>query len=134
MNDSGKKEVKTDLWVYDLLKQADIQLDAQGSDIKEINEALKTASKKGTGKVGFPEYVGVVKDYLLVIEDKASLSKHIKLDDKNCISIEVNAVRDYAVNGALFYAKHLAKILHIRKFLPLVYLEMKENIKFLRYM
>ena len=31
----AKKEVKTDLWVYDLLKQADIQLDAQGSDIKE---------------------------------------------------------------------------------------------------
>lgn len=46
MNDSGKKRSKTDLWVYDLLKQADIQLDAQGSDIKEINEALKTASKR----------------------------------------------------------------------------------------
>lgn len=105
----AKKEAKTDLWVYDLLKQAEIQLDAQGSNIKEIDEALKTASKKGTGNVGFPEYVGVVKDYLLVIEDKASLSKHIKLDNKNCISIEVNAVRDYAVNGALFYAKHLAK-------------------------
>lgn len=105
----AKKEVKTDLWVYDLLKQAEISLDAQGSNIKEIDEALKTASKKGTGNVGFPEYVGVVKDYLLVIEDKASLSKHIKLDDKNCISVEVNAVRDYAVNGALFYAKHLAK-------------------------
>ena len=105
----AKKEEKTDLWVYDLLKQADIQLDAQGSNIKEIDEALKTASKKGTGNVGFPEYVGVVKDYLLVIEDKASLSKHIKLDNKNCISIEVNAVRDYAVNGALFYAKHLAR-------------------------
>lgn len=105
----AKKEVKTDLWIYDLLKQADIQLDAQGSNIKEIDEALKTASKKGTGNVGFPEYVGVVKDYLLVIEDKVSLSKHIKLDNKNCISIEVNAVRDYAVNGALFYAKHLAR-------------------------
>lgn len=104
-----KKEVKTDLWIYDLLKQANIQLDAQGSNTKEIDEALKTASKKGTGNVGFPEYIGVVKDYLLVIEDKASLSKHIKLDEKNCISVEVNAVRDYAVNGALFYAKHLAK-------------------------
>lgn len=32
----AKKEVKTDLWIYDLLKQADIQLDAQGSNIKEI--------------------------------------------------------------------------------------------------
>ena len=105
----AKKEAKTDLWVYDLLKQAGIQLDAQGSNIKEIDEALKTASKKGTGNVGFPEYVGVVKDYLLVIEDKASLSKHIKLDSKNCISAEIDAVCDYAVNGALFYAKHLAK-------------------------
>lgn len=113
----AKKEVKTDLWVYDLLKQADIQLDAQGSNIKEIDEALKTASKKGTGNVGFPEYVGVVKDYLLVIEDKASLSKHIKLDNKNCISIEVNAVRDYAVNGALFYAKHLARNTNYKKVL-----------------
>ena len=113
----AKKEVKTDLWVYDLLKQADIQLDAQGSDIKEINEALKTASKKGTGNVGFPEYVGVVKDYLLVIEDKAALDKHIKLDDKNCISIEVNAVRDYAVNGALFYAKRLARNTTYKKIL-----------------
>ena len=54
----AKKEVKTDLWVYDLLKQAEIQLDAQGSNIKEIDEALKTTSKKGTGNVGFPEYVG----------------------------------------------------------------------------
>jgi len=113
----AKKEVKTDLWVYDLLKQAEIQLDAQGSNIKEIDDALKTASKKGTGNVGFPEYVGVVKDYLLVIEDKAALDKHIKLDDKNCISIEVNAVRDYAVNGALFYAKHLARNTTYKKIL-----------------
>lgn len=105
----AKKEVKTDLWVYDLLKQAKVKLDPQGSSIKEINEALKTASKKGTGKVGFPEYVGVVKDYLLIIEDKADLSKHLKLDDKGCISTEVSAITDYAVNGALFYGKHLVQ-------------------------
>ena len=105
----GKREVKTDLWVWELLKQADISLDAQGSTILEIDTALKTASKKGTGRVGFPEYVGVVKDYLLVIEDKADLSKHIKLDDGGVISQEVQAVIDYAVNGAVFYGKHLAE-------------------------
>lgn len=105
----AKKEIRTDLWVYDLLKQAKINFDAQGSNIKEIDKALKTASKKGTGNVGFPEYVAVVKDYLLVIEDKADLIKHIQLNEKNCISHEVNAVCNYAVNGALFYAKHLAK-------------------------
>lgn len=105
----AKKEARTDLWVYDLLKQADIVLEPQGSSIKEINAALKTASKKGTGNVGFPEYVGVVKDYLLVIEDKADLAKHIKLDDKGNISAETTAVIDYAVNGAFFYGKHLAE-------------------------
>lgn len=103
-----KKEVKTDLWVYELLKQANINLEPQGSSVKEINDALKTASKHGTGNVGFPEYVGIVKEYLLVIEDKADLSKHIRRDDKGNISGETSAVTDYAVNGAVFYGKHLA--------------------------
>lgn len=105
----AKKEVRTDLWVYDLLKQAKINLDPQGSSVKEINEALKTASKKGTGKVGFPEYVGVVKDYILIIEDKADISKHVKLNEKGCISTEISAITNYAMNGALFYAKHLVQ-------------------------
>ena len=108
----AKKEVKTDLWVYNLLKEANIKLEPQGSSIKEIDEALKTASKKGTGNVGFPEYVGVVKsvdkeEFLIIIEDKADLSKHIKFDEKNIISQEGKNVVDYAINGALFYAKHL---------------------------
>lgn len=104
----AKKEAKTDLWVHDLLNQAQIKLDPQGSSIKEIDTALKTASKKGTGKVGYPEYVGVVKDYLIVIEDKADLDRHIKRDEKGNISMEVPDVVSYAVNGALFYGKHLA--------------------------
>ncbi len=104
----AKKEVKTDLWVYDLLKDAKIELDPQGSSIKEIDNALKTASKKGTGHVGFPEYVGVVKDFIIVIEDKPKTDKHVLLDG-SVISLDTNAVVDYAMNGALFYAKHLAK-------------------------
>ena len=111
----AKKEVKTDLWVYDLLRQAGIVLDAQGSSIKEIDDALKTASKRGTGNVGFPEYVGVVKDYLIVIEDKADLSKHIKRDEMGNISLGTRAVTDFAVNGAFFYGKHLAKTTSYKK-------------------
>ena len=111
----AKKEVKTDLWVYELLKQAGIILDAQGSSIKEIDEALKTASKRGTGNVGFPEYIGVVKDYLIVIEDKADLSKHIKRDESGNISVEQSAVTDYAVNGAFFYGRHLARTTSYKK-------------------
>lgn len=104
----AKKEVKTDLWVYELLREANIHLTPQGCDIKEIDEALKTASKSKTGNAGYPEYCGVVKDFILVIEDKASLDKHLYKDGKGLISQDVKEVRNYAVNGALFYARHLA--------------------------
>ena len=105
----AKKEVKTDLWVYELLKKATIDLEPQGSTILEIDNALKTASKSKTKNVGFPEYVGVVKDFILVIENKADIAKHIKLDDKGLVSTTVKDTKNYAINGALFYAKHLAK-------------------------
>ena len=104
----AKKEVKTDLWVYELLQEANIHLTPQGCDIKEIDEALRTASKSKTGNAGYPEYCGVVKDFILVIEDKASLDKHLYKDEKGLIAQDVKAVRNYAVNGALFYARHLA--------------------------
>lgn len=104
----AKKEVKTDLWVYELLQEANIQLTPQGCDIIEIDEALKSASKSKTGNAGYPEYCGVVNDFIVVIEDKASLDKHICKDDNGLLSQEVKAVKDYAVNGALFYALHLA--------------------------
>ncbi|MCD8213966.1 MAG: SAM-dependent methyltransferase [Campylobacter sp.] len=107
----AKKEVMTDLWVYDMLKEmggGSESFCAQGSNVVEIDKALSSASKKGTGNVGFPDHVGVVKDFLIVIEDKANLNKHIFRDEKGLISQEVKAVTDYAVNGALFYGKHLA--------------------------
>lgn len=104
----AKKEVKTDLWVYELLQEANIELTPQGCDIIEIDEALKSASKSKTGNAGYPEYCGVVNDFIVVIEDKASLDKHIYKDDNGLLSQEVKAVKDYAVNGALFYALHLA--------------------------
>lgn len=113
----AKKEVLTDLWVYELLKEANIDLHPQGSNIKDIDNALKSASKAGTGKVGFPEYCGVVKDYVLIIENKADVSFHIKRNDKDVICSTTTNVKNYAVNGALFYAKHLAQNTNYKKFL-----------------
>ncbi len=105
----AKKEAKTDLWVAKQLEDCGINFDPQGSDVKEIDKALKTASKSGSGKVGRPEYVAVIKDFVLVIEDKADLNKQIKLTDKGIIDTSQKAIKDYAVNGAYFYAKHIAK-------------------------
>ena len=39
----AKKEVKTDLWVAEQLRDCSIPFCAQGSDVKEINAALSSA-------------------------------------------------------------------------------------------
>jgi type I restriction enzyme M protein len=103
----AKKEILTDLWVYELLKEADVPLSPQGSFINELDNALKTASKAGTGKVGYPEYCGIVKDFIIVIENKADVSFHVKRTEKDVISNDITSIKKYAVNGALFYGKHL---------------------------
>jgi len=113
----AKKEILTDLWVYELLKEANIDLHPQGSNIKDIDNALKSASKSGTGKVGFPEYSGIVKDFVLIIENKSHVSFHVKRNDKDVICNEIKSVKNYAVNGALFYGKHLAKNTNYKKFI-----------------
>lgn len=69
-------EKKTDLFIAKLLDSAKIKYEPNGSNIKEIQEALKTASKRGTKSVGFPEFVGKSKDFIIIIEDKAETNKH----------------------------------------------------------
>ncbi|MDD2172779.1 SAM-dependent methyltransferase [Glaesserella parasuis] len=115
----AKKEIKTDLWVYDLLKDAELDLCPQGSDIAELDNALKTASKAQTGKAGYPEYCGVVKDFVIVIEDKADTANHIKHNDKDLICQNATSVRDFAVNGALHYGIHLAKNTSYKKIIAI---------------
>lgn len=105
----AKKEAKTDLWVASQLDEFGIQYDAQGSEIKELDDALRTASKKGTGKAGYPDYVAVVNDFVIVIEDKANINKHKKLTESGILDLDFKSVADYALNGAYFYAKHIAK-------------------------
>lgn len=44
-----------------------------------------------------------------MIENKADVSKHVGRDDKNLISQEQKDVENYALNGALWYAKQIIK-------------------------
>jgi len=114
-------EASTDLWVYELLKEAGISksMSPQGSNVKELNEALKTASKSKTGNVGRPEYIGVVQDFVIVIENKFSISNHIKRDDNEVILADTSTIRNFAVNGALYYAKHIAKETNFKKIITI---------------
>lgn len=111
----AKKEINTDLWVNELLKEAGILLTPQGCNIKEIDEALKTASKNGKGNVGFPEYCGVVKDFVIVIEDKWAIDKQEKCNENGVLELDSKSVQDYALNGAYFYAKHILENTNYKK-------------------
>lgn len=114
-------EASTDLWVWELIKEAGIDksMSPQGSAVKELNEALKTASKSRTGNVGRPEYIGVVQDFVIVIENKKDTANHIKRDEKEVIANDTASIRDFAVNGALFYGKHIAKETNFKKIIAI---------------
>lgn len=103
----AREEGKTDLWVNYLLEDVDIQLDYQSSHIKNIDDALHTASKKLNGKPGYPEYVGVVKDFLIVIEDKSDIYNHVYKRNGLIATNDPKIVPKYALNGALHYARHI---------------------------
>lgn len=128
----AKKEVKTDLWVYAQLNENHINADAQGSDVKEIDEALKTASKRGTGNAGYPEYVAVIDDFVLVVEDKADVAQQIKLTDDGVVATDVNAVTEYAVNGAYFYGSTSLRTAHSKRCLPSAYQATRSITRLLR--
>ena len=101
--------------MYDLLKSAHITLEYQGSTIAEIEKALKTASKADTGKSGKPEFIGVVKDFVIVIENKVDTAMHERRDKQNNLLEDTASKQDYALNGALHYAKHLIKHTNYKK-------------------
>lgn len=108
-------EKKTDFWVAKQLEENNICFDFQGSEVKEIKESLKSASKKQNNNQGFPEYVAVIKDFVVIIEDKRDINRHLKLTEDGIIDSKVGSTIDYAVNGAVFYAKHVALNTNFKK-------------------
>lgn len=105
----AKQEAKTDLWVAKMLDDIGIAYTPQGSDVVSINDALATASKSGTGNAGYPEYTAVIDDFVLVIEDKADVANHRLETAEGLLDMSTHGVKDYAVNGAVYYAKHIAQ-------------------------
>lgn len=111
-------EKATDFIVRDLLKAAGIDATANVSDNPEIQKALKTASKRGTGKIGRPEFLASSGEFLLVIEDKADSryqSKYVERENGTSLLMDPSSVVAYAENGALHYATHIARQTSFKK-------------------
>lgn len=102
-------ERKTDFFIGKLLDLAKIEYTPNGSCIKDVHDALKTASKKGTGRVGFPEFVAKSKDFIIVIEDKAEIEKQANYldEEKTILATDAKSITDFAENGVLHYANEI---------------------------
>lgn len=111
------KEKTTDILVAKLLTDAGIKFTPEESEICEINEALKTASKRDTGKKGFPEYVAQSGEFILVIEDKPEATYQAKyMNGKNdTLLMDTPSKEKYAENGALHYALKIIQNTHFKR-------------------
>lgn len=81
-----------------------ITIEEQKSEIAKVKSLLAKASKKASGRSGYPEFiVSDKKDagFIIVVECKKDVKKHESRDRDKPV--------EYAVDGVLHYAKHLAK-------------------------
>ncbi|MBD3362699.1 N-6 DNA methylase [Candidatus Dojkabacteria bacterium] len=113
----SKNEKITDFFVGKLLGKVGIKFTPNGSGIKEIENALKTSSKKGTGNVGFPEFTAKSDEFILVMEDKADLDKQARYEDESNshLATDTKSITEYAENGALHYARQIVQKTNFKK-------------------
>lgn len=110
-------EKTTDQIIFSLMQQASLKPSAEKSRIGEVQEALKTASKRLTGKAGRPEFIALSGDFLLVVEDKASTDRQANYisGKQDALLMDEGSVTGYAENGALHYAQHIAQMTNFKK-------------------
>lgn len=79
-------------------------VEEQSSANKRINSLLSKASKSERGNSGRPDFIitsSKYPDFVIVVECKADIKHHV--------SSSMDSYRDYAIDGALYYADFLSK-------------------------
>lgn len=95
------RDILRDLKYYD---NDATSVEEQKSQIEEVKNLCKGASKSGKGGIGAPEFIistTETPDFLIVFECKADTSKHE--------SPNLDKPIDFAVDGVLHYSKYLSK-------------------------
>lgn len=110
-------ERRTDLIIYDMMKAAGMKPEPESSQIDEVREALRTASKRLTGKTGKPEYFARVGQYIIVVEDKKDVKYQAcyMTDKTDTLLMDAPSIEKYAENGALHYAQHIINNTNFKK-------------------
>ncbi len=104
-------EKTTDTIVYNLMREAQLNPQPEKSSIIEVEEALRTASKRLTGRAGYPEWICQSGDFLIIVEDKKNSkyqANYMPEKKNDVLLVDRESVTDYAENGALHYAQNVA--------------------------
>ncbi|MCE4045151.1 SAM-dependent methyltransferase [Lysinibacillus fusiformis] len=102
------EKTNTDQLVRKFIEDLGVAYEEQGSSNIQIKQALKNASKsKNQTGVGKPEFIFFSGNHLIIVEDKLALNKLEYKNDDGIIDTEFPFRKDYAVNGAVHYAKHI---------------------------
>ena len=102
-------EKMTDHIIFNMMTEAGMNPEPESSQIDEVRVALRSASKRLTGKSGKPEFFARVGDYIIVVEDKRD-AKHqacYMTDKTDTLLMDAPSIEKYAENGALHYAQHI---------------------------
>lgn len=102
-------EKMTDHIIFGMMTSAGLNPEPESTQIVEVQNALKTASKRRTGEVGKPEFIACVGQYLIIVEDKADskFQANYMTDKTDTLLMDIPSIVDYAENGALHYAQHI---------------------------
>lgn len=96
-----------DEFMNDEIKSLGVKYYRESSGNIEVQNALKTASKRLSGNVGKPEFTFFSNEFFIVVEDKNDTNLHIYSENDNIILDDPDIVSKYAINGAIHYARHI---------------------------
>ncbi len=103
-------EKATDQFVRDLLRDIGVTKPwEQDGGPKWKRASLACGSKSKTGKAeGKPEFVFVVSDFIVIVEDKKE-TRFTRFLEAGQVSTEFPYRQDYALNGAVHYANAMMR-------------------------
>lgn len=124
-NEDLVKEALRNLGYYE--DASEPKVESQKSVSLPVKNLLRAASKSGGGGIGFPEFLissDQDRDFIVVVECKASHNDHVSKDFENILKgdpkIEtsdqkIKRVKRFAADGAIHYAESLSKSLTLSR-------------------
>ncbi len=98
-------------WVNRRLESLAISYGYENDMERKLSVALANASKNGKNNTGVPDHnlKGILGNKAVIIEDKWGLDKLKSTSAEGNLADSIFAIKNYAVNGAIHYARELIK-------------------------